>query len=175
MNNDVVGAQNAVTNTLGSVVSNIVVLATTLAAMIALEWRLTLLSLIVLPMFIVPAKRVGQKLGSIARQQMDINAEMNTQMNERFNVAGAMVVKLFGRREREVETFSGRAAGVRDTGIKAALYSRVFLLHLALLVQWGRRQFMESVRTSWCLVEYLPELLLQWQRSCSEFINRSLD
>ena len=86
LNNDVVGAQNAVTNTLGSVVSNIVVLATTLTAMIALEWRLTLLSLIVLPLFIVPAKRVGQKLGSIARQQMDINAEMNTQMNERFNV-----------------------------------------------------------------------------------------
>ena len=137
LNNDVVGAQNAVTNTLGSVVSNVVVLVTTLVAMIALEWRLTLLSLIVLPLFIVPAKRVGQKLGSIARQQMEINAEMNTQMNERFNVAGAMVVKLFGRREREVATFSGRAAGVRDTGIKAALYSRVFFVALGLVGAMG--------------------------------------
>ena len=137
LNNDVIGAQNAVTSTLGSVVSNVVVLITTLALMLALEWRLTLLSLIVLPLFIVPAKRVGLKLGNIAREQMDLNAQMNTQMNERFNVAGAMVVKLFGRREREVSVFSGRAAGVRDTGIKAALYSRVFFVALGLVGAMG--------------------------------------
>jgi ATP-binding cassette subfamily B protein len=127
LNNDVVGAQNAVTSTLGSVVSNVVVLVTTLVAMIALEWKLTLLSLVVLPVFVAPAKRVGQRLGLIAREQMDLNAQMNTQMNERFNVSGAIVVKLFGRRDREVSVFSKRAAGVRDTGIKAALYGRVFL------------------------------------------------
>ena len=137
LNNDVVGAQNAVTSTLGSVVSNIVVLVTTLGMMIALEWRLTLLSLVVLPLFIIPAKRVGTKLGDIARQQMDLNAQMNTQMNERFNVAGALVVKLFGRREREVAQFAERAAGVRDTGIKAALYGRVFFVALGLVGAMG--------------------------------------
>ena len=137
LNNDVVGAQNAVTSTLGSVVSNVVVLVTTLAAMLALEWKLTLLSLVVLPVFVAPAKRVGQRLGLIAREQMDLNAQMNTQMNERFNVSGAIVVKLFGRRDREVSVFSKRAAGVRDTGIKAALYGRVFFVALGLVGAMG--------------------------------------
>jgi ATP-binding cassette subfamily B protein len=137
LNSDVIGAQNAVTSTLGSVVSNVVVLVTTLIAMVALEWRLTLMSLVVLPLFIIPAKRVGNKLGLIAREQMDLNAQMNTQMNERFNVAGAMVVKLFGRRQREVDIFAGRAAGVRDTGIKAALYGRVFFVALGLVGAMG--------------------------------------
>jgi ATP-binding cassette subfamily B protein len=137
LNSDVVGAQTAVTSTLGSVVSNIVVLITTLAAMFVLEWRLTLLSLVVLPLFIAPAKRMGLKLGGIAREQMELNAQMNTQMSERFNVAGAMIVKLFGRREREVETFASRASGVRDTGIKAALYGRVFFVALGLVGAMG--------------------------------------
>ena len=137
LNSDVIGAQTAVTSTLGSVVSNIVVLVTTLAAMIVLEWRLTLLSLVVLPLFIAPAKRVGTKLGMIAREQMELNAQMNTQMSERFNVAGAMIVKLFGRREREVHAFSSRAAGVRDTGIKSALYGRVFFVALGLVGAMG--------------------------------------
>jgi ATP-binding cassette subfamily B protein len=92
LNNDVVGAQSAVTSTLGSVVSNVVVLITTLGAMVALEWRLTLLSLIVLPVFIIPAKRVGARLQDIAREQMTLNAQMNTQMTERFNVSGALLV-----------------------------------------------------------------------------------
>lgn len=130
LNNDVIGAQNAVTSTLGSVVSNVVVLITTLTAMVVLEWRLTALSLVVLPLFIIPAKRVGIRLGGIAREQMELNAEMNTQMSERFNVAGAMIVKLFGRREREVGTFAGRAAGVRDKGIQSAVYGRVFFVAL---------------------------------------------
>jgi len=137
LNNDVVGAQTAVTSTLGSVVSNVIVLTTTLTAMIILEWRLTLLSLIVLPVFIIPAKRVGAKLSDIARKQMEINAEMNQQMSERFNVSGAIIVKLFGRREREVSAFSKRAAGVRDTGIKSALYSRVFFVALGLVGAMG--------------------------------------
>lgn len=137
LNSDVVGAQTAVTSTLGSVVSNIVVLMTTLATMFVLEWRLTLLSLVVLPLFIAPAKRMGLKLGGIAREQMELNAQMNTQMSERFNVAGAMIVKLFGRREREVETFANRASGVRDTGIKAALYGRVFFVALGLVGAMG--------------------------------------
>ena len=137
LNNDVIGAQNAVTSTLGSVVSNVVVLVTTLATMVALEWRLTLLSLVVLPVFIIPARRVGSRLGAIAHRQMELNAEMNTQMSERFNVSGAIIVKLFGRRQREVETFAGRAGGVRDTGIQAALYGRVFFVALGFVGAMG--------------------------------------
>jgi ATP-binding cassette, subfamily B, bacterial len=137
LNNDVIGAQTAVTSTLGSVVSNVVVLVTTLAAMIALEWRLTLIALIVLPVFVVPARRVGNKLQEIAREQMGLNAQMNTQMSERFNVAGAMLVKLFGRHDREVGDFSGRAAGVRDTGIRSAMYGRVFFVALGLVGALG--------------------------------------
>ena len=137
LNNDVVGAQSAVTSTLGSVVSNIVVLVTTLAAMISLEWRLTLLSLVVLPLFIIPAKRVGRRLQAISRQNMEMNAQMNTQMTERFNVSGALLVKLFGRHDREVGTFSNRARGVRDTGIRSAMYGRVFFVALGLVGALG--------------------------------------
>lgn len=133
LNNDVVGAQTAVTSTLGSVVSNVVVLITTLAAMITLEWRLTLLSLVVLPFFIIPAKRVGTKLQTIAREQMGLNAEMNTQMTERFNVSGALLVKLFGRHNDEVGAFSRRAGRVRDIGIRSAIYGRVFFVGLGLV------------------------------------------
>jgi ATP-binding cassette subfamily B protein len=137
LNNDVVGAQSAVTSTLGSVVSNVVVLVMTLAAMLTLEWRLTLLALVVLPMFIVPARRVGQRLQDIAREQMDLNAQMNTQMNERFNVSGALLVKLFGRHEREVGAFSSRAVRVRDIGVVSALYGRVFFVALGLVGALG--------------------------------------
>ena len=137
LNNDVVGAQTAVTSTLGSVVSNVVVLATTLAAMAALEWRLTLLALVVLPIFIVPAKRVGRRLQAISREQMATNAEMNAQMTERFNVAGALLVKLFGRQQDETELFSSRAVRVRDAGIKQAMYGRVFFVALGLVGALG--------------------------------------
>jgi len=133
LNTDVIGAQTAVTSTLGSVVSNVVVLVTTLAAMLALEWRLTLLTLIVLPLFIVPARRVGKRLQSISREQMGHNAAMNTQMTERFNVSGAMLVKLFGSGGRERSSFERRAAGVRDAGIQQALYGRVFFVALGLV------------------------------------------
>ncbi|MFM2072563.1 MAG: hypothetical protein RLZZ623_2826 [Actinomycetota bacterium] len=137
LNNDVVGAQTAVTSTLGSVVSNIVVLVTTLGAMILLEWRLTLLALIVLPIFIVPAKRVGKRLQTIAREQMGVNAEMNSQMTERFNVSGAQLVKLFGRADDEVAIFDSRAKRVRDIGITSAMYGRVFFVALGLVGALG--------------------------------------
>jgi ATP-binding cassette subfamily B protein len=137
LNNDVVGAQSAVTSTLGSVVSNVVVLAMTLAAMLTLEWRLTLLALIVLPVFILPARRVGQRLQDIAREQMTLNAQMNTQMNERFNVSGALLVKLFGRHDAEVGAFASRASRVRDIGILSALYGRVFFVALGLVGALG--------------------------------------
>jgi ATP-binding cassette subfamily B protein len=137
LNNDVVGAQTAVTSTLGSVVSNVVVLVTTLAAMAALEWRLTLLALVVLPVFIIPAKRVGRRLQVISRENMSTNAEMNSQMAERFNVAGALLVKLFGRQHDEVSVFAGRAVNVRDSGIRAAMYGRVFFVALGLVGALG--------------------------------------
>ncbi len=137
LNNDVVGAQTAVTSTLGSVVSNVIVLATTLATMLLLEWRLTLLALIVLPIFIVPARRVGRRLQDISRQQMQHNAAMNTQMTERFNVSGASLVKLFGSLDRESETFAKRANAVRDAGVRAAMLGRVFFVALGLVAAVG--------------------------------------
>jgi ATP-binding cassette subfamily B protein len=137
LNNDVIGAQRAVTTTLGSVVSNVIVLVTTLVAMLVLEWRLTLIGLVVLPVFIIPAKRVGRRLSSITRKGFDLNAVMNTQMTERFNVSGALLVKLFGNRRRESAEFAQRAGEVRDVGIKSAMYSRTFLIALALVAAVG--------------------------------------
>jgi ATP-binding cassette, subfamily B, bacterial len=137
LNNDVVGAQNAVTNTLGSVVSNVIVLFTTLITMAFLEWRLTLLALVVLPVFIIPAKRVGKRLQEFTREQMVMNAEMNTQMTERFNVSGALLVKLFGRHRDEIGAFDARAARVRDAGIRNALYGRIFMVALGVVGALG--------------------------------------
>ena len=133
LNNDVIGAQRAVTTTLGSVVSNVIVLITTLIAMFYLEWRLTIIGVLVLPIFIIPAKRVGRRLSAITRRGFDLNAVMNTQMTERFNVSGALLVKLFGNRKRESKEFSDRASEVRDIGIQSAMYSRTFLIALALV------------------------------------------
>jgi ATP-binding cassette, subfamily B, bacterial len=137
LNNDVIGAQQAVTNTLGTVVSNVIGLVMTLAVMLALEWRLTILTLFVLPAFIIPAKRMGRKLQVVTRQGMQLNAGMNNTIAERFNVAGALVVKLFGRHDRERDTFSDRAAQVRDVGIKTAMYSRVLFVALGLVAAVG--------------------------------------
>jgi ATP-binding cassette subfamily B protein len=133
LNTDVVGAQRALTGTIGSVVSNVITLVATLIAMALLEWRLTLLSLVVLPLFILPAKRVGRRLQAVTRQQMDLNASMNTTMTERFNVAGALLVKLFGRGNDEERSFAARADGVRLAGIRAALLGRTFFIALGLV------------------------------------------
>ena len=133
LNSDVIGAQRALTTTIGGVASNLITLVTTLTAMAVLEWRLTLLSLVVLPLFIVPAKRVGRRLQAITRTQMDLNASMNTTMTERFNVSGALLVKLFGRSADEQRSFAERADGVRRTGIRSALYGRTFFIALGLV------------------------------------------
>jgi ATP-binding cassette subfamily B protein len=133
LNNDVIGAQRAVTGTLGSVVSNIVVLVTTLIAMAVLEWRLTVLSLLLLPLFVLPAKRIGRQLQAITRESFDLNASMNTTMTERFNVAGALLVKLFGRPDEEYDEFATRAGRVRDIGVRSAMYGRTFFIALALV------------------------------------------
>ncbi|HEY3095954.1 MAG TPA: ABC transporter ATP-binding protein [Acidimicrobiia bacterium] len=137
MNNDVIGAQQAITNTLGTVVTNVVGLAVTLTVMLGLEWRLTILTLAVLPAFIIPARRIGRRLQRITREGMQLNASMNNTIAERFNVAGALVVKLFGRHNRERQQFSGRAERVRDIGIATAMYSRVLFVALGLVAAVG--------------------------------------
>ncbi len=137
MNNDVIGAQRAVTQTLGQVVSNLVVLVTTLIAMGLLEWRLTLISLVLLPIFVWPAKRVGRRLQAITREGFNLNASMNTTMTERFNVSGALLVKLFGRQRDEYADFTDRAGRVRDIGVRSAMYGRLFLTSLTLVGSVG--------------------------------------
>jgi ATP-binding cassette subfamily B protein len=137
LNNDVIGAQQAITNTLGTVVSNVISLTVTLAFMLALEWRLTLLTLLVLPAFVIPARRIGRKLQGVTREGMQLNASMNNTVAERFNVAGALVVKLFGRHDQESQGFARRAARVRDIGIQSAMYSRVLFVALGLVAAVG--------------------------------------
>ena len=133
LNNDVIGAQRAMTGTLGQLVSNACVLLITLLTMfVVLDWKLTLLALALLPVFIWPAKRVGRKMQALTRRQMEHNASMNSLMTERLGVSGAMLVKLFGRHNKEREDFGEQAADVRDLGIRVALYGRTFLIALTL-------------------------------------------
>jgi len=137
LNNDVIGAQQAVTGTLGTVISNVITLAITLAVMLGLEWRLTILTLVVLPAFIIPARRVGRRLQAATRDGFILNASMNNTIAERFNVAGALVVKLFGANDRERDDFAVRAAQVRDIGVTTAMYSRVLFVALSLVAAVG--------------------------------------
>jgi len=137
LNNDVIGAQRAFTTFLSTVIGNIINLGITLVAMFALEWRLTLLSLIILPFFLIPSRRVGAQMADITRESMQLNASMNTTMTERFNVSGAMLVKLFGRPQIEADDFSQRAARVRDIGIRSAMLARVFITAMTLVGALG--------------------------------------
>lgn len=137
LNNDVIGAQQAVTTTLGTVVSNFITVVVTLSFMLALEWRLTILTMLVLPAFLIPAKRIGRRLRVVTREAMQLDASMNTTIAERFNVSGALVVKLFGRHGAERDHFADRAARVRDIGIKSALYTRVLFVALGLVAAVG--------------------------------------
>ena len=137
LNNDVIGAQQAVTTTLGTVVSNVINLAVVLTIMLRLEWRLTLLTLIVLPLFVLPARRIGPRMQKLTREGMQLNAEMNNLTVERFNVAGALLAKLFGKEDEERERFSTRAAGVRDIGVRTAIYGRILFVALGLVAAVG--------------------------------------
>jgi ATP-binding cassette subfamily B protein len=129
LNNDVVGAQRAISSTIVTIISNIFTVIATLAVMLGLEWRLTILGVLVLPAFIFVARRLGTRLRDLARQQMEYNAQMNAMMNETLNISGALLVKLFGRGRTEVERFDGRAAQVRDVGIAQAEWgARFFVL-----------------------------------------------
>jgi ATP-binding cassette subfamily B protein len=137
LNNDVVGAQTAISSTIVDIITNVVTVVATLAVMLTLEWRLTLLGVAILPLFILIARRLGERLRDIAREQMDHNARMNATMNETLNISGALLVKLFGRQHTEVARFSTRAASVRDTGIKQAVAGSQFFVLIGLVSAVG--------------------------------------
>jgi ATP-binding cassette, subfamily B, bacterial len=133
LNTDVIGAQRAITSTLASVVSNVISLIAVIGTMFWLSWQVTLIALSLLPIFVVPAKLVGKRLQRITREQMILDAEMSSLMTERFNVAGAMLAKLYGRPTEESGAFSERAGRVRDIGITAAMYGSVFFTAMMLV------------------------------------------
>ena len=132
LNNDVLGAQQAFTDTFNSVIGNSISLAVTLVAMLILSWQITLLALCMLPVFIFPARWVGRRLAAITREAYNLNAEMNTMMSERFNVAGALLVKIFGKPKYEADMFEARTGRVRDIGVTTAMYGRIFFTGLML-------------------------------------------
>ncbi|MCH1403962.1 MAG: ABC transporter ATP-binding protein/permease [Candidatus Nanopelagicales bacterium] len=133
LNSDVIGAQQAFTSTLGGVLGNLISVSVVLVAMFALSWQITLASLILVPVFLLPARYMGRRLQALTREQMGLNAEMSSQMTERFNVSGALLVKLFGRPEDEASLFAGRARRVRDIGIRIAMANRWFFTALTLV------------------------------------------
>jgi ATP-binding cassette subfamily B protein len=132
LNNDVIGAQQAFTDLFSNVVGNVIVVLIILVVMLILSWPITLVALVLVPVFLFPARRVGRRLGTLFQRGMELNAEMNMVMSERFNVAGAMLVKLFGRPNEERAEFERRAGQVRDIGIHQATYQRFFLISLTL-------------------------------------------
>ncbi len=169
LNNDVLGAQQAFTDILSSVISNLVSVTLVLIVMFFLSWQITLVSLVILPVFVIPAKRVGRRLSSITRESYGLNAQMNTTMTERLNVSGALLVKLFGRPAEERRGFEAKAGRVRDIGVTQAMYARVFIAALtltaslatALVYGWGGVRAVDgqlSVGTVVALAAYLTRL-----------------
>ena len=133
LNNDVIGAQQAFTSTLSGVVSNLIALIVVVGTMLTLSWQITLGSIILVPLFLVPARFLGRKLQELTRDQMNLNAQMNQQMSERFNVSGALLIKLFGNYKSETKKFTDSAASVRDIGVKIAMANRIFIVALTLV------------------------------------------
>ncbi len=133
LNNDVIGAQRAFTSTLQSTVSNSIAVVVVGGTMLSLSWQVTLLCLVLFPVLVLTARWVGGRLSELTRQQMDGNAALGNAMTERFNVGGAMLLKLFGRREEEDEQFTAKAAVVRDLGVRISLITRLFAATLSLI------------------------------------------
>ncbi len=133
LNSDVIGAQQALTSTLSSVVSSVLQLILVLAAMFYYSWLVTVISLVLIPIFLIPARLVGRRLQRLTRESMQLDAAMGSTMTERFNVAGAMLVKLFGKPDTENQVFAGRAARVRDIGVVTAMYGSALFIALTLL------------------------------------------
>ena len=128
INSDVIGAQQAFTSTLSGVVSNCLTLLLVTVAMLTLSWQITLVSLLLLPIFILPTKWIGKRLASYTRRSFELNAEMSSTMTERFNVSGALLVALYGDRIAESSNFRGKARSVADMGIKIAMLNRIFFI-----------------------------------------------
>ncbi len=169
LNNDVIGAQQAFTDTLSSVVSNLISVTLVLIVMFLLSWPITLISLVILPVFVLPAKRVGRRLSAITRESYGLNAQMNNTMTERFNVSGALLVKLFGRPKDERDAFESKAGRVRDIGVTQAMYARFFIAALtltaalatAVVYGWGGLQVVNGtlqLGTVVALAAYLTRL-----------------
>jgi ATP-binding cassette subfamily B protein len=137
INNDVLGAQSAFTGTLSNVVSNLISVALVLGAMFYLSWQITLIALVLLPLFVIPARMMSGRLQAITRESYSLNAEMSNQMSERFNVSGALLVKLFGRPEDEDTQFRSRSRRVADIGVQQAMYARIFLVSLSLVAAFA--------------------------------------
>ncbi len=137
LNNDVIGAQNAISNTIVGIITNLIQAVAVLLVMLSLEWHLTLISILILPFFLLVARRLGGRLRDIAREAMDTNAQMNAMMNETLNISGTLLVKLFGRYRAEVDRFDERAARVRDIGIRRAVLGTTFFVIVGLLSAVG--------------------------------------
>lgn len=137
LNNDVVGAQRALTGTFINIVTNIVTVVATVSIMFSLEWRLTLLSIAIVPLFLAPTRRVGRRLRHIRRQSMELNAKMNVLMQETLNIDGALLVKLFGRQSDEGNRFRRRSSAVADIGVRSAMVGRWFFMGLGLISAVG--------------------------------------
>ncbi|WP_122261020.1 ABC transporter ATP-binding protein [Ornithinimicrobium cerasi] len=133
LNSDVIGAQAAFTSVLSGLVSNLVLLVLVLGALLTMSWQITVLALLLLPIFLVPARLMGARLSTLTRRQMDLNADMHTRMTERFNVGGALLVRLFGRPVEEDSGYAVRARGVRDAGVSIAVNRVVFMAGLGLV------------------------------------------
>ncbi|HZU85919.1 MAG TPA: ABC transporter ATP-binding protein, partial [Anaerolineaceae bacterium] len=137
LNNDVVGAQNAITNTIVGIITQVIQGVAVLAVMLTMEWRLTLISVVILPLFILAARLLGNRLRDMARKQMEANAQMNAMMNETLNIGGALLVKLFGRRQLEVDRFGDRAAQVRNLGVQRSITGSIFMAIIGLISAVG--------------------------------------
>ncbi len=137
LNNDVVGAQNAISNTITGIITNLVQTVVILSVMLSLQWQLTVVSVLILPLFILVARQLGERLRDIARRAMDSNAQMNAHMNETLNIGGALLVKLFGRTLEEEHRFRERAGQVRDMGIERALVGSAFFVIIGLVSAVG--------------------------------------
>ncbi len=175
LNNDVIGAQQAISSTIVDIVTNLIQATATLSVMLMLEWRLTALAILVLPLFILAARRLGFRLREVARQGMAYNAQMNAMMNETLNISGVLLVKLFGRVKAEVERFKERAARVRDIGVRRAVVGSQFFVILGLvgavgtaLVYWvGGHLVLQGVFTIGTIVAfsaYLAQLYASLQQ-----------
>ncbi len=165
-NNDVVGAQNAITGTIPNIVTNTVTLVSTLIVMVSMEWRLALLSIAVLPLFLLPARRVGRTLRAIRRQAMEHNADMSNIVTETLGINGALLVKTFGRRRQELERFGGANAAVRDIGVRRAQVGQLFFMGLGMagaigtaLIYWvGGHLVLSDAITAGTIVAFVAYL-----------------